>query len=396
MNFLENITFRRNRSKSETNIDENDITISTNSPIDGTTTSLPDISDDEEDQITKLKLQVEQLTLDLNAAHGEIESLTLENSNLNRLNQELQKQNSLFKKVACSPAKLKPQIPKSQKKSAKQVTKKNTEKFSERKGFTTGVEQCVSQSCVKNLQQLDKSDTDGATHTPTPKYNGTKTEYQETELSTKRTKTRKSKLCILSCNKNNKILEIAEDKLWNYEICHYLTPNTGINNLLLNLDLKLKDYTSNDYCVIFIGEEDFRQTSNYVELTINIREMLLKLQHTNIILCAPTFKLNQYSAMFNSRIETFNSLMYLDACTYNFAYLFDSNFYLDYDISMFRKNSGSVNNRGMANIIHNLSLMINEFTPYDNSVSCDSFDEVSDLPHSVPCKVSDENELFFL
>ncbi|KAJ8723137.1 hypothetical protein PYW08_003049 [Mythimna loreyi] len=112
MNFLDNITFRRNRSKSETKTNDTEENSSlTNSPIDGTTTSLPDISDDEDEQITKLKQQLEQLTLELNSAHNEIESLTLENMKLNHLNQELQKQNALYKKVACSPAKLKLQTP---------------------------------------------------------------------------------------------------------------------------------------------------------------------------------------------------------------------------------------------------------------------------------------------
>uniref|UniRef100_A0A2A4JDI9 Uncharacterized protein n=1 Tax=Heliothis virescens TaxID=7102 RepID=A0A2A4JDI9_HELVI len=354
MNIFENITFRRpRRSKSESNDSSNIITTQT---MDCTSNnSMPELSEDEdESEVCSLKKEIEMLRTKLQSANNEINMLSLENSKLKKSFTELlEKNNNTHQAIASSPAKTKGKTPKKNKKS---------KHYKEIKSQTD--------TNIANKQSLS--------------------ETQSSLIDASKTaKPRKSKICILSSNKQNKILEISEDKFPNYEICHYLTPNSGIKNLLLNLDLKLKDYTVNDYCVILVGEEDFRQTSNYVELTINIRETLLKMQHTNIILCAPTFKLNDYSAMFNSRIETFNSLIYLDACTYNFAYLFDSNFYLDYDISMFAKNKGSVNNRGMANIIHNLSLMINEFTQYDNSVSCESNDD--ELTHSMPCTVTDEN-----
>lgn len=122
----------------------------------------------------------------------------------------------------------------------------------------------------------------------------------------------------------------------------------------------------NDFCLIFVGEEDFRRTTNYVDLIITVRETLLKIQHTNVIICAPTFKLNDFSTLFNGRIETFNSLMYLDASTHNYAYLFDTNFYLSYDYKMFWKKSGAVNNYGMEKIFMNLSLMIDEFVHFSD------------------------------
>lgn len=399
MNYLGNITFRRNRSKSETTTNEADEDILlTNSPIDGTSTSLPDISDDEDDQSTKLKQQLEQLTLELNSAHNEIESLTLENMKLKHHNQELQKQNALYKKVACSPAKIKPQTPIIKKTSAKisQCLKKHTEKSSESKEFTTRASKSTSPNGVQNHQQLDKSIIDGVISSTDIRERKTEVQITQFKYNSKPKDTRMSKLCILSTNKNNKMLEIAEDVFPNYRICHYLTPNCGVEYLISDLDLKLKDYNMNDYCLIFVGDEDFRRTKSYVELTISIRETLSKLQHTNIILCAPTFKLNDYSTMFNMRIETFNSLIYLDACSYNYAYLFDSNYYLDYDFSMFVKSSSSVNNRGMANILHNIGLMINEFTLHNGLNSCNSSDKVTDLPHSGQSSVTDENELFFL
>lgn len=100
--------------------------------------------------------------------------------------------------------------------------------------------------------------------------------------------------------------------------------------------------------------------------------------------------------MFNSRIENFNSFLYLDAYSCNYAYLFDSNYYLDYNFSMFVKSGSSVNNRGMANILHNIGLMIKEFTLHNGLNSCNSSDKLTDLLLSVQSSVTDENELFFL
>lgn len=395
MNFLENITFRRNRAKSESNTnDENEITVLTDSPLDGTATSLPDISQDEDDHITGLKLQLERLTMELNGAHKEIESLTLENMNLTRLNQELQKQNELYKKVTCSPIKIKPQTPKNKKTRAKanQSKGKHLENPVQCAESSTSVETTILSTSVNNHQQLDKTITDGVNFNTGKLQSDSRMQCKEQKYGNKITK---SKICILSTNKTNKVLKIAEDTFPNYSICHYLTPNCGLRNLISNLDLKLKKYTLNDYCIIFIGEEDFHRTQNYVELTINIRETLSKLQHTNIILCAPTFKLNEYSTMFNSRIETFNSLLHLDACTYNYVYLFDSNYYLTYDFAMFRKKSRTVNNRGIANIFRNLSLMISEFTLCDDLDVCNVLYEVPDVAVSISSS-NNENEQFFL
>lgn len=57
--------------------------------------------------------------------------------------------------------------------------------------------------------------------------------------------------------------------------------------------------------------------------------------------------------MYNSRIETFNNLLYLDIHSYNYAILFDSNLDLTYDRTMFKFN-GSINDHGIKNIFENL------------------------------------------
>lgn len=73
---------------------------------------------------------------------------------------------------------------------------------------------------------------------------------------------------------------MAEKTFPNYKVCHYLSPGCDTMKLIDNIDIKLKNYTMDDYCLIFIGEEDFRQTNNYIDLTKAIRQTLLKTNHT--------------------------------------------------------------------------------------------------------------------
>lgn len=183
---------------------------------------------------------------------------------------------------------------------------------------------------------------------------------QEADLSIK-PKNTKRKLCIVSANKSNKILSIAKNTFQNCEFCHYVSPNCGTEQLINNLEKKLIEYTMNDFCIILIGEKDFHKTANYVDIIIKLREKLQKIQHTNIIICVPTFKLSDRSTLFNWRIETFNNLLHLDLQTYNYATAFDSNLDLCYDFTMFSKFSRKINDRGMRNVFHNLSVTIADY-----------------------------------
>lgn len=373
MNFLENITFRRPRTKSDSML-TNENELNTTNIVNETATSLPEMSDDEDDEIKKLKEQVFNLTLELQSAHSEIESLSTENSNLKKLNENLTKKNDLFKKVTSSPAKFNV--------SSKKIN--TTNNYGCNKHTQTETFQTEPNSKVTSSKQAKKE-------LPTPKPHksmgtpnkGCDTQNNHTQkqqkpnkpqptptieqskLSNQQDTRSERKICILSTNNKNKILTIAEKTFPNYKVCHYLSNGCDTMKLIDNIDLKLKNYTMDDYCLIFIGEEDFRQTNNYIDLTIAIRQTLSTINHTNVIICAPTFRLNDYSNMYNGRIETFSSLLYLDACTHHYAYLFDSNYYLSYDYKMFWKKHGIVNNYGMSNIFVNLGLMIKEFDMCD-------------------------------
>lgn len=165
----------------------------------------------------------------------------------------------------------------------------------------------------------------------------------------------KSKLCILSTNKHNGILSKAQNYFKNYSLCHYLTPNGDIKQQLRGLDTKLKAFTTDDYCIIFLGEEDFLRTKNYIDLIIYIRDVIQPLRHTNIIMCYPTYKIGKLNSMYNWRIEHFNNLLYLDVLTHEHLYLIDSNQNLYYDKSMFNiMYDGTINDHGINTVFEDL------------------------------------------
>lgn len=178
---------------------------------------------------------------------------------------------------------------------------------------------------------------------------------------TKDEKSEKHRISLLSTRRANKVLQIAQRSLdGNCDLCHYLLPNRGIRQLLEGIDAKVADFTLEDYCVIFIGEDDFNDYENYSELVIFIRNTLLKNQHTNILICSPTFKYGTHDTyVFNSRVETFNHLLCADINIHKYGYLLDSNVNLTYDSSMFFKSSGTVNNRGMAQLMVDVNEAIN-------------------------------------
>lgn len=114
----------------------------------------------------------------------------------------------------------------------------------------------------------------------------------------------------------------------------------------------------NDFCIILIGENDFNVSQNYSELVSQIRNILVPIDYTNIIICVPTFNYSPYAHILNKRVDFFNTLFYKDVQKHEYAYLLDSNLELTYDYKMFSKSRGVLNNYGMKNIISNLSELI--------------------------------------
>lgn len=343
MNFLNyNITLRRPRTYSDPN--KNNVSeVSTHTVHDESVSSMPDLSNDESQNelIDKLKQQIKKLESELSSAHQEIETLSIENTNLKCANLELLEQNNVYKTITQSPI------------------KKIKTKTPLRKEKVRGNKQ-IHTSC-----QLQSSPTIDITNTPDQPLSSTGTKTMQRQTETKKKKPI-NKIHILSTNTRHKILSISQNTFpEKYEICHYLKPNCNTEQLINNLETKIQDFTMNDFCVILIGEEDFKSTHDYFSLILYIREVLQKLNHTNIIICAPTFKYGHHTNMFNWRVANFNNLLYFDILEHEHAYFLDSNRNLKCSYEMFNIKSGTVNNVGVKTIFEDIRDFINGIIQYD-------------------------------
>ena len=233
--------------------------------MDDSATSIPEVSNDDiynQELITKLKEKIDILTLQLISAEEKIEILTIENKGLTQTNEELSNENKLYIKNTKSPTnQIKNKLPNPKKIDEKLASKQtqteqilNGKKIHNKGTQTTEVASMTAnnQNPIINLQHSPPHSKDENEH-----------------LSKK-----KSKICIISENKYNKIRTIAENKLQQSELCHYIMPYSGINNIICDLEPKLKKFTLEDYCIILIGETDFKTTKEYLSLISKIRDRL--------------------------------------------------------------------------------------------------------------------------
>ncbi|CAG9089082.1 unnamed protein product [Plutella xylostella] len=330
------ITFRRRQrtqSESKPAEDENNASKST---LDGTTSSMPSFSEEEDDIIKELKTKIEILNRDLKAAHDEITNLNLENTELKNTVQSLQKENNMYKKVTNS---LKNDLVTPKKKREKSTSTKKTPKLqslpSDISANENVVEACNSTSISTSVQ----------VHATGSKYEPNISKPTDSI----KTKSKPNKIVIISTNKNNKIMEIAEETYPNkYKLSHLLYPNIGTKGLLQKLEQNdIKSLTLHDMCIILLGEEDFTTTQNYFDLVLHIRHVTQSIENTNILICLPTYKYGEHKMMYNWRIETFNNLMYFDVLSNKHVFLMDPNANLSYNIDMYNKYSGQINDMGM-------------------------------------------------
>lgn len=377
MSFFENITLR-SRRRSESAIETFDDCSSNDSTIEGATNnSVPNIMNDDNEEMEDLKHQISELNSQLLAAHEEINNLSIENS---ELKETIEAMNIKHKLVEKATKKLASEIGTPNKRTRLSTPLRETlHKQHREKTSSYGTEELITSTQVTLQDQ---------------KVQSTK------KMTNRTTQEQKSKLCIISSNQINKILPIAENTFPCHQICHYLLPNRGISNLLCNIQNKLTEYTEIDNCIIFIGEDDFRQTNNYFDIIMTIRETLLAITHTNVILCLPTYKYDYYSTMYNFRVEMFNNLLYQDVQSYNYATLFDSNLNLSCDYTMFQKKSGRISNHGITNVFNDLKSYVytncdantvksqNETSSFIDPLICDS-------PNSYRSCTTDIDQHFF-
>lgn len=175
-----------------------------------------------------------------------------------------------------------------------------------------------------------------------------------------------SKFCLLSNNNRNKILQTVSNNKHtsNCDYCHHIIPGGGVKELLDGIGKRLQSFSRNDYCVIMIGESNFQKSENYMELVHQIRQTLIKVKNTNIIVTAPTYICG--AILYNCRVEIFNSLLSQDIQTHGYAYFFDSNKHLSFE--MFSAKSGKLKNNGMKCILTDLiistTLIQNSYVAY--------------------------------
>lgn len=349
MNSLENITFRRTRTNSDSILNNSDNII--HNLNNSTVNSAPEMSDDEDDELKKLREQVIKLTTELQSAHSEIETLSSQNNELKQLNEDLTKKNNLFKKVTSSPVKL-----------TSSSAKKQKNKRTSNKQIQT--ETPDYQKCHKSTD-IDKT--------------GCNSNIKQSSSLNPNKKL--SKICILSTDNNNKILSIAENAFTHSKICHYITPHGNATLLLKGLKDKISDFTLEDYCIIMLGEEDFRTTNSYFDIILNIRQVLQEINHTNFILCTPTYKCEHYTNLYNSRVETFNNLLFLDVLTHEYAYLVDSNKNLTYDYTEYYRWTGAINNTGLQIIFKDIINLIDDIQYNNLMISTDMNHTTDNISH---------------
>lgn len=363
VNYDSNITFRKPYRTNSLNDICNE-TRSETSLFDTTMLSIPGSSSlhDSNENVSNLTEQLKTLTEQLTCAHQEIEALNSENV---RLKFDLQNALKLVDtyKICHSPGKkiMTPRSP------PKRKPEKSTKPI---KQTVTDTQLSIGTQ-TNTLPIKYNKETQTISHSKqTPQLQRkiivSPNKYEQNILNT--TSDTHNKICIISENKHNNIYAISKKILAekNTCICHYLLPNSGINNLLNNLEGKLSNYSLEDFCVILIGETDFKTTKNYFSLIYYIRETLKRITHTNIILCVPTYKYSNYATMYNWRVENFNNLLYLDVITHGHVYFLDTNKNLTCDYRMFTRRTGVINDHGMCTIFTDIRQLINyikEHTP---------------------------------
>lgn len=174
----------------------------------------------------------------------------------------------------------------------------------------------------------------------------------------------KPKVCIISANNKNKILTTADRIISDeFSIIHYLKPRGNTMYLMNEIDKHLTGFTKRDFGIVFLSEEDFNQTNDYFSLISGLKEKLLNITYTNVILVLPTYKFGEGFNIYNWRVSTFNNLLWFDNEAHRYAYILDSNSNLKHNCSMFNEYKGTLNNFG-------LNLIFNDLVEFMTLISC--------------------------
>lgn len=299
-------------------------------------------------ELDSLKEEVTNLRVQLESAESEIESMLSENCNLKReINRYVKKVEELTKLCLNTST------------TGRRKNRKNRKNNN----------QTMPNIEVENELQDRFLDTN---ITSTPIIHGKVIDATEQPVSL--LKTKKTRVDIFSNFKRRDLANLTESYLDQHQLCRYTYPGADIHQMLAGIETKLQDFTLDDYCVVFIGENDFTVSKNLHCIIDFIREKLLLVQHTNVMIVLPTYKSCSTSLnLFNSRIESFNNLLYLDNIRHKYAYLIDSNKNLDYSPNMFNFNTGRPNSKAMKIICTDLADLISLFGGQERNKDKDTF-----------------------
>lgn len=305
--------------------------------------SCPDVRNIAEETIREYKNIITNLESRLQSAEDEIENLILENGILKK---QIDEKDLTIKKLNCictSPTKV-----------LNNKKQRKTLNLSE----ILLSDQINKQDDLRNQQNLSSISTSaleirGGAPTLLKDTILRSNNQAYTAVSTSRVNREKVKLCVLSNHKNVGTLQALESSISdNVLYCHHSVPDGGIKELLNGLNNKLQNFTMNDYCIIFVGEQDLINSDNSINLVNYIRESLLNITHTNKIICVPTYVCG--ALIYNYKVEMFNNLLTMDMQSNNYAYIFDTN--RDLTLDMFSYHSGKITKYGIKNVF--VSLMI--------------------------------------
>jgi hypothetical protein len=330
------VTQRRNRKRSLPDLSASFISMNSSShQTMKNSNSLPDFSLSENLSEKELKLEIKRLQTELDVANHEIENLNVINTQLNKKNQEQEKLIKLYKNITIDDV--------------------NSIR-------TTNIKNSYCMSTPLRIPMKKISGNESEPRESLSNENIPPIEVNKSNTGCLPTINNKAgrKICLItSVYQDRKSSKLSDHFAKGFSCCHYRTPGGGIEQLSDGLQEKLINFTMNDFCILMVGETDFNISKNYKKLVHLLKQRISGVKHTNIIVCLPTFKCNNYCNLFNKRIELFNRMFYRDNEINEYCYILDSNNNLEYSYKMFSKYSGKLNLNGLKIVLSDLDYLVN-------------------------------------
>lgn len=310
MDATNNITLRKKRNYNSCDDlsctkDDFSVELSSQDSHSSSTKSLPNASTDNE-EIRQLKYRIEQLTYELDGAHGEIENLMLENSELkNHLTQcrktiEIYKQIGVSEKIYKTPINLNPQASSSLKRK-----RSKSQHYTNRTSNSKIIKNTTETICAKKLNYEENAEDNITKNDPTEeKYEYIHLQNQESNKN--------HKVLIISDQPNSDIQKILQTLLGNkYDVFCFSKPGANMKNLTLTLLKEVKLLTKNDFIILKGGMYDSKPN----ELKTNLHNWLQYTQNTNVIVCETPYNKNLNEKKLNYEIRYIcktNNTLFMD------------------------------------------------------------------------------------